>query len=467
MTRSIVWRCALTVVLAQVVQVIVLVTVAYNTGARPLFNAWAERASATMQRHHRLMSDIAGTRGLSAATDAAATLSAAEIEHRIVRLADMNWQANYLDMPGDRWRTLAENEDGPVSSDGKLRSITVVPQSPRSDTEGLVILSTAEWPLWHTVGTRPTGFAIWAVGGLLFSAVAGGLVAVWFTGPIVRLRRSVASFAAGQLDARPSIALQSRDDEIGAFARELTAMQGRIAALVTAQRGLLDDVAHELRSPLTRLNIAVELADQARTNQPGSHNTDRSEELFRRIRNECGQLASMVNRLLELSALEHHLEDDRRAEVGLGGLITMIVDDCDFEAQATDRRVNLRTLQDCSVLGSEDMLRSAIENVVRNAIRYTPAGRSVDITLRTATPGHDRAIVTIRDHGPGVPDDVLPKLFQPFYRVEIDRSKDSGGIGLGLALAHRAIRAHAGTILARKHADGGLEVTIELPAAAP
>jgi two-component system sensor histidine kinase CpxA len=194
--------------------------------------------------------------------------------------------------------------------------------------------------------------------------------------------------------------------------------------------------------------------------------TGESKLLFERIRRECEQLASMINRLLELSALENQLQDDGRAEVNLTRLVREIADDCDFEAKAVGRRVDLRADPEIRVLGNEDMLRSAIENVVRNAVRYTPADQPVEIDLRTSSEECDRAVIVVRDHGPGVSEDVLPKLFQPFYRVESDRSKDSGGTGLGLALADRVVRVHAGTITARNHAEGGLEFIIEFPSSA-
>jgi signal transduction histidine kinase len=453
---------------AQVAQVLILITIAYSTGARPLFNAWVEQEIATIQRHQLLLGEVAQRSGIDAATTAARALSVAEIRHQVVSMDEFESHNSYLGMLGENWRALAVNETGPAWYEGELRWITLTEVS-NGDTGAdshFGILSAAYWPVGRVVESNPASIAVWAGSGLLFSALAGGLVAAWFTGPILRLRDCVTRFAAGDLDARPSHRLRSRRDEIGGFARELARMEDRIATLVGAQRELLDDVAHELRSPLARMNIAIELAEQ--TSVAGSVQTDTGESklLFERIRRECEQLASMINRLLELSALENQLQDDGRAEVNLTRLVREIADDCDFEAKAVGRRVDLRADPEIRVLGNEDMLRSAIENVVRNAVRYTPADQPVEIDLRTSSEECDRAVIVVRDHGPGVSEDVLPKLFQPFYRVESDRSKDSGGTGLGLALADRVVRVHAGTITARNHAEGGLEFIIEFPSSA-
>lgn len=465
MRRSIVWRCAVAVALAQIGHAVILAAIFIATGAGPMFNSWIDHAMQTLRGHHELLLEIADTQGPDAARRAAATLSMSGFRHRIVPAADFGRQGSHLELTGEDWHELAEFAEGPSFRDGELRWITF-PAHAADGTIGddqVVVLGSAAWPIERVI--RP--LAAWIGSSLLLSAIAGGLVATWFTHPITRLRKSVARFAAGDLDARPDPRLESRGDEIGGLVAELSRMEDRIAALVGAQRELLDDVAHELRSPLARLNIAIELAERAKEDRTGGPGPGGSAAMFDRIRQECAQLAGMVSRLLELSALEHRLDDDKRVEVSLTRTVQDVVEDCDFEAQASGRRVHLDADPDVRVFGNEDMLRTAVENVVRNAIRYTPVGRSVDIGLRTAGPRKERAVISIRDHGPGVTEDALPKLFQPFYRVESDRSKHSGGAGLGLALADRAVRVHAGTIVARNHEHGGLEFVIDLPALWP
>ena len=367
-------------------------------------------------------------------------------------------------MTGAQWLEFAENQQEPAALERWLRWITVPPaaQDEVGPKEPIIVLSSARAPMPRVFRTQPVGAALWIGGCLILAALIGGLVATWFTRPILRLRISVTQFAAGRLEARPDRQLQSRTDELGDLARDLTRMKDRIAGLVSAQRQLLDDVAHELRSPLARMNVAVELAEQTYSDSQ-SPDSSESKQFLARIRRECERLSDMVDRLLQLSALEHQVDGDERTDINLSQLTREVTEDCDFEAQAVDRRVSLHADQDIRVLGDGDMLRAAIENIVRNAIRYTPAGQSVDIDVRTATDQPGRAVIIIRDHGPGVPEDLLPKLFQPFYRVESDRSNGSGGAGLGLALADRAIRAHAGTITARNHAHGGLEFIVDLP----
>lgn len=468
MNRSIVWRCALAIALSQIGSFVILGVIALASGFRPAFNEWTERTTDTLRAHHRLLRDIADRHGHGAASATAATLSVSETWHLVVHAADIRWGDEHLGMAGESWRSLAETPDGPSWRNGAMRYITLPPapgDEPPS-SEPIVVLSSARWPAERLLRNDPAGVAAWFAGNLAIAALAGGLVATWFTRPILRLRSGVRRFAAGDLDARPTPKLRSRRDELGDLARDLASMEDRVAGLVGAHRALLDDVAHELRSPLARLNIAVELAEQARDPAMPSDPAE-AERLFARIRRESERLADMIDRLLTLSSLEHQIDDDARDVLDLSALTREVAEDCDFEARAAGRLVTIRADRDVRVLGNEDMLRTAIENIVRNAIRHTAPGRSVDIGLGPAAAKRDRVLITIRDHGPGVAEDELPRLFRPFYRVGSDRSAESGGAGLGLALADRAVRAHAGVITARNHADGGLEFIVDLPIHTP
>ncbi|MDX2198726.1 MAG: ATP-binding protein [Phycisphaerae bacterium] len=465
MKLSIVWRCAITVAIAQVANFIIIAALAVQFGVGPIYRIWSAQVAETLRSHQDLLGEIADRDGFAAATDAAGKLSVAGRRHRVVDQAGVNWAEDYLGVPGEKWRRLADLPNEPTWHRGQLIRMTFSTALRDRVDKGtsVIIFSSSRWPLSGAIWSHPAGVGLWVGSGMLFSALVGGIVGTWFTRPILRLRTSVTRFAAGDLDARPDPRLQSRRDELGDLTRDLTRMKDRIAMLVGAQRQLLDDVAHELRSPLARMNVARELAEQT-CRDALSPNSDESKQYLARIRRECERLSDMIDRLLQLAALEHQVDGDERVLINLSQLTREVADDCDFEAQAVDRRVSLHTGQDIRVLGSSDMLRAAIENIVRNAIRYTPAGRSVDINLRTTSDRPNRAVITIRDHGPGVSEDMLPKLFQPFYRVESDRSNHSGGAGLGLALAERVIRAHGGNIVARNHADGGLEFIVDLPA---
>jgi two-component system, OmpR family, sensor kinase len=167
----------------------------------------------------------------------------------------------------------------------------------------------------------------------------------------------------------------------------------------------------------------------------------------------------MIGELLTLNRLE--AEGIARAEpIELGALARSIVDDTAIEAERQSSRLTLRAPEACSLQGNRELLRRAIENVVRNAIRFTPAGEAVEVEL---TREQGRALLHVRDHGPGVPASSLDKIWKPFYRVEGDRARNTGGTGLGLAITEQAIALHGGKARAENHPGGGLLVTLELP----
>ena len=227
-------------------------------------------------------------------------------------------------------------------------------------------------------------------------------------------------------------------------------MAERIESLITSQQRLSQDVSHELRSPLARMNVALEIAKQ--------RSNGASAAALARIEKESGQLNEMISRLLTLTRLESGAEKFESQDVDLTGLLEHIAADADFEANAKGRSVKIVSMDACRISGSESLIKSAVENVLRNAVKYTAEGTAVEVALRRAG---GRAQLTVRDFGGGVPENELDKLFQPFYRVSESRERKTGGIGLGLAIAERAIKAHKGSIAAR-NSDGGLTVTIEL-----
>jgi two-component system sensor histidine kinase CpxA len=257
----------------------------------------------------------------------------------------------------------------------------------------------------------------------------------------------VEKFGKGDFSAR---AATRRRDEIGALAAAFDQMADRIQTLVTAERRLLMDISHELRSPLARLAVAIELARGGQ---------DRDESLDR-IQKEADRLNVMVGELLEITRAEGDPAQRKHENVRLDELVEEIVEDCRLEAQGRGNAVNLRVVSGCIVDGDSELLRRAVENVVRNAIRYSPEGQPVVVTLSYA---EGRATVTIRDRGPGVPDNSLGLLFEPFYRVDSDRNRSSGGVGLGLSIARRSVMIHGGSIRAANAAPG-LMVELELPA---
>ncbi|HSB74446.1 MAG TPA: ATP-binding protein, partial [Terriglobales bacterium] len=218
------------------------------------------------------------------------------------------------------------------------------------------------------------------------------------------------------------------------------------------------DISHELRSPLARLNVALGLARQ-RAGEDSSKALDR-------IELEAERLNEMIGKLLTLARLESGETPAEHDPVHILELVREVVADADFEARSRDCGVQLIEAEDCSTLGNPGLLRSAFENVVRNAVRYTAPGSAVEIRLhcRSQNGGKALAVLTVRDHGPGVPDQEISNLFRPFYRLDAARERQTGGAGLGLAIAERAVRLHDGAITARNAEGGGLLVEIRLPA---
>ena len=276
------------------------------------------------------------------------------------------------------------------------------------------------------------------------------------TTPIVKLRDTTHELAAGNLTARISHKLIKRRDEIGYLGRDFNLMAGRIESLVEAQRRLLRDISHELRSPLARLRVALELV-RRRAAPELSVGLDR-------IERESESINEMIGQLLALSRVESGADRLRNVPVDLCALVKDVADDADFEARSRNRSVRVTTSDACTTSGVPELLRSAIENVVRNAVHYTAEATEVEITLRCEDVEAERyVLISVRDHGAGVPEEAINEIFRPFYRVEDARDRQTGGTGLGLAIAARAVRLHGGSITAANAPDGGLIVELRLP----
>ncbi len=299
--------------------------------------------------------------------------------------------------------------------------------------------------------------------GMLIAILTSGLVcfllARSLTAPIVRLRTATQKLAKGELSARAGPPAGRRRDEIAELVRDFDAMAERLENLVNAQSRLLNDISHELRSPLARLSVALGLARQ-RTGPEAAGNLDR-------IELEANRLNELIGRLLVLARMEEGDQNTQMAPIRLGDLVGEVAKDAAFEAQGRKCEVQCEVAQDSVVLGNAALLHSAIENVVRNAMRYTHEGTEIGIALERS-PGANgpEAIVRISDRGPGVPEESLSKLFRPFYRLDDARNRQTGGVGLGLSITERAIRLHGGSVTARNRPGGGLTVEIRLPALA-
>jgi two-component system sensor histidine kinase CpxA len=291
----------------------------------------------------------------------------------------------------------------------------------------------------------------WSVA-LLVSGFICYLLTRHLTIPVLRLREASQHLAAGELSTRAASGMERRRDELGSLVRDFNAMAGRIEELVSRQRQLIYDISHELRSPLARLNVALDLGRQRKGNDPA----------FDHMEQDIECLNEMIERLLTVARLDTSAAPVSMAQVDLTDLVSQIVRSAEFELQERSGTIRLSSAGQYVIQGNAELLHSAIENVIRNAVRYTGSGNAVDVRLEPAgTPKTVRIVV--RDYGSGVPEAELSKIFQPFYRVADDRNRESGGTGLGLAIADRVVRIHTGTIHARNATPHGLEVEIRLP----
>jgi signal transduction histidine kinase len=295
---------------------------------------------------------------------------------------------------------------------------------------------------------------------LLVVLVIGGIFCFWLarylTTPLLKLRTTTNELAEGNLGARVATRLSKRRDEVGQLGRDFNLMAERLESMVKAQQRLLGDISHELRSPLARLGVALGLARQ-RSGVEANGALDR-------IERESDNLNEMISQLLTLTRLESGTDSRKRTDVDLAALVREVADDADFEARSLNRAVQVVSSDSCSIKGVEELLRSAVENVVRNAVRYTREGTAVEVALRKQNGGSDNfAVISVRDRGNGVPEEALEKIFRPFYRTEDARDRQSGGgTGLGLAITERAVRMHGGSVQAANVAGGGLAVEMRL-----
>lgn len=316
----------------------------------------------------------------------------------------------------------------------------------------LVVITHPSVAILHTVPDLRTSRI------LLTILVVGGTFCFWLAHhiakPVEQLSKTASRIAEGDLDARTDKSISSRQDEIGRLGRSFDCMAEQIESLVRGQQRLLRDVSHELRSPLARLSLSEGLLRQCPPEE--------REEYLDRIELEVQHLDQLIGQLLTLARIDSGTDASCKENIELSTLVQEVAVDGNFEAQARHRSVKISSLELCPIAGAEEQLRRAVENVVRNAIRYTQPCTDVEITLsRQSTPAI--AVIQVRDHGPGIAAEHLCKIFLPFYRVATTCSEETGNSGLGLAITERIMRMHGGNVSAENAADGGLIVRLELP----
>ena len=288
---------------------------------------------------------------------------------------------------------------------------------------------------------------------ILTAVFTTGLVcyglARYLVAPIVKLQSAAKNLSEGDLQTRIEL---KRRDELGKLAQDFNQMAQRIESLVLSQKTLNRDISHELRTPLARLGVALELARTKSNGETQPH--------LARIERESYRLNEMISQILTLSKLETGLSNFQASHINLAKIVKEVVADANFETSNGSKQIEIAENQDSYVEGNERLLQSAIENIVRNAVKYTPENSVVKVMLAKE---NGVAKISVRDYGKGVEDAKLKDLFRPFYRVDEARERKSGGVGLGLAITERAVSAHGGKVWAENAGDGGLIVKIELP----
>lgn len=293
---------------------------------------------------------------------------------------------------------------------------------------------------------------------LLMATLVGGLVSLllarYLTHPIERLQRAATAYGEGDFSLRVGESFPRRRDEIVDLAKSMDTMAGRIDSLLRAQGTLLRDVSHELRSPLARVQASLGLARKSDGAAMETH--------LDRIEKEAERLNDLIGNILRFSRLDSGIREAQREPVDLAQLLRGLAADAAIEAEARNCRIELALPDVAGYAGDPVLLESAVENVVRNALRHAPPGSAVGIALRCE--GSHGWCIGIEDAGPGIPPDMLERVFHPFVRVDDARSAQAGGVGLGLAIARKAVEAHGGHIAAANRPGGGLCVSLRLPA---
>jgi two-component system, OmpR family, sensor histidine kinase CpxA len=277
------------------------------------------------------------------------------------------------------------------------------------------------------------------------------LLARHIAAPIRTLQTVAGKIADGDLSVRASPAIGSRKDELADLARDFDRMADRIQSLLHKQLELLGDISHELRSPLTRLNVSLELVRRGQT------------DAVEHMQGDLQRLDSLIGQILTLTRLQTRDHHKTETSVNLRSILESVAEDARFEVKQDGKSVVISRADDCRIKGDPALLRSCIENVVRNAVHYTQPRSEVTVSLEVVGDGSDSARILVADHGDGVPLEALDRIFEPFYRVTQAREHRTGGTGLGLSISQRIAIVHGGSIRARNRDGGGLEMEIWLP----
>ncbi|KTD53177.1 Sensor histidine kinase [Legionella santicrucis] len=352
-------------------------------------------------------------------------------------------------------KKVAENLLQDQLSEGILKSGKLIVSHEILSTSGKFyrLAAVSEKPIYHFVGVPWAGLTIRLILAIFISGLICYLLSRYLTQPLRSLGMAAKSIAKGKLNTRVGHLKGHNKDEIAQLSAEFDRMAEQVETLVKSKERLLQDISHELRSPLARLQIAIELG-RKKTN----HLADGE---FNRMELECSRLNALITEILDFARLKRSTTDLDFNKVELSTLLLNIINDANFEFGNELPRVKAGIIESCHILIDERLIHRAIENVVRNALHYSPTTEQVTVSLKH-NETQEYIYIDISDKGPGVPEDQLNRIFNPFYRVDTSRTKKTGGYGLGLAIAARAIQLHHGEIIASNNPDGGLLVRIIL-----
>jgi two-component system, OmpR family, sensor histidine kinase CpxA len=324
---------------------------------------------------------------------------------------------------------------------------------PIATAQGTFVLIAQVHP-WQALGS-PTllrGLLLKLAIGVICTGLFCMVLARHIAKPIRQLQAAAGKIADGDLSVRAAPAMGRRKDELADLARDFDRMAARIQDLLSTQQELLGDISHELRSPLTRLNVSLELLRRGEN------------DVIEHLQADIDRMDVLIGQILALTRLGVREGQKSLNAVNLRSIVEGVAEDARFEGKNEEKWVTIARADDCWLQGDPELLRSCIENVVRNAVRHTKPRTEVTIAVnRVEEPAATCAQIVISDRGEGVPQESLPRLFEPFYRASTARDLRSGGFGLGLAIAHRVALLHGGKITPENRSGGGLEMLIEFP----
>jgi two-component system OmpR family sensor kinase len=290
---------------------------------------------------------------------------------------------------------------------------------------------------------------LWPISAISIALLVVILVSLWLslsiTRPLNRLRGAVHDLGQTAYQQSSLAHLAKRRDELGTLAADFNRMGERVQGLISSQRQLLRDVSHELRSPLARLRIAIALSERA---EPAEQ-----KKYWPRLTQECDRLEALISEILTLARLD--AESGSVQTIALRQMLEKLQEDARIEAPAQHLRVECEA--NLPLVGWADMIQSALENLLRNALRFNPPEQAIELLARKEG---DWIFLSVRDHGPGVAEEHLARLHEPFFRAP---DQSANGHGLGLAIARRAAERHGGQLILANHKDGGFIATLRLP----